>query len=126
MNRRCVITKLEGCSMSSGMLFQLRWNSVPDQLEQRSNWHLTMRSNKSSVALLILLVANKLLLGLRKAVNRFPILIPCSAFTYLFCTTFWLRFVLKACLFAFSILYATHIYLAAKEDNLTEVIDNYC
>jgi len=32
-----------------------------------------MRSNKSSVALLILLVVNRILVGLRKAVNRFPI-----------------------------------------------------
>ena len=32
-----------------------------------------MRPNKSSVALLILLVANKLLVGLRKVVNRIPI-----------------------------------------------------
>jgi hypothetical protein len=31
-----------------------------------------MRLNKSSVALLILLVTNKLLVGLRKAVNCFP------------------------------------------------------
>jgi len=37
MNRRSVITKLECCSMLDGMLFQLRWNSVPDKLEQRSN-----------------------------------------------------------------------------------------
>ena len=51
MNRRCVITKLE----------------------QRSNWHLTMRPNKSSAALLILLVANRFLVGLRKAVNCFPL-----------------------------------------------------
>ena len=55
------------------MLFHLIWNSVPDKLEQRSNWHLTMRPNKSSVALLILLATNKLLVGLRKVVNRFPI-----------------------------------------------------
>ena len=32
-----------------------------------------MRQNKSSVVILILQVANKLLVGLRKAVNRFPI-----------------------------------------------------
>ena len=35
INRR-VIYVLDGCSMSSGMLFQLNWNAVPTYLEQAS------------------------------------------------------------------------------------------
>ena len=33
INRR-VISVLDGCSMLSGMLFQLNWNAVPTYLEQ--------------------------------------------------------------------------------------------
>ena len=35
INRR-VISVLDACSMSSGMLFQLNWNAVPTYLEQES------------------------------------------------------------------------------------------
>jgi len=35
INRR-VIYVLDGCSMSSGMLFQLNWNPIPTYLEQGS------------------------------------------------------------------------------------------
>ena len=37
---------LDGCSMLSGMLFQLNWNTVPTYLEQGSNLAITMRELK--------------------------------------------------------------------------------
>ena len=45
INRRvkCV---LDDCSMSSGMLFQLNWNTVPTYLEQGSNLAVTKRELK--------------------------------------------------------------------------------
>ena len=45
MNRyvKCI---LDGCSMSSGMLFQLNWNPVPTYLEQGSILAVTMLEPK--------------------------------------------------------------------------------
>ena len=40
INRR-VKHVLDGCSMLSGMLFQLNWNTVPTYLEQESNLAVT-------------------------------------------------------------------------------------
>ena len=40
INRR-VKYVLDGCSMLSGMLFQLNWNTVPTYLEQVSNLTVT-------------------------------------------------------------------------------------
>ena len=40
---KCV---LDGCSMLSGMLFQLNWNPVPTYLEQESNLAVTRRELK--------------------------------------------------------------------------------
>ena len=37
---------LDGCSMLSGMLFQLNWNPVPTYLEQDSNLAVTKRELK--------------------------------------------------------------------------------
>jgi len=37
----CVKYVLDGCSMLSGMLFQLNWNTVPTYLEQGSNLAVT-------------------------------------------------------------------------------------
>ena len=37
---------LDGCSMLSGMLFQLNWNTVPTYLEQESNLTVTRRKLK--------------------------------------------------------------------------------
>ena len=37
---------LDGCSMLSGMLFQLNWNPVPTYLEQESNLVVTKRELK--------------------------------------------------------------------------------
>ena len=37
---------LDGCSMLSGMLFQLNWNPVPTYLEQESNLAGTRRELK--------------------------------------------------------------------------------
>ncbi|WP_018968144.1 hypothetical protein [Hoylesella loescheii] len=37
---------LDGCSMSSGMLFQLNWNTVPTYLEQVSILAVTKRELK--------------------------------------------------------------------------------
>ena len=37
---------LDGCSMLSGMLFQLNWNPVPTYLEQGSNLAVTRRELK--------------------------------------------------------------------------------
>ena len=45
INRR-VISVLDGCSMLSGMLFQLNWNAVPTYLEQESNLAVTRRKLK--------------------------------------------------------------------------------
>ena len=45
INRR-VIYHLDGCSMLSGMLFQLSWNAVPTYLEQESNLAVTKRELK--------------------------------------------------------------------------------
>ena len=41
-----VIYALDGCSMSSGMLFQLNWNTVPTYLEQGSILAVTRREVK--------------------------------------------------------------------------------
>ncbi|WP_315293201.1 hypothetical protein [Hoylesella loescheii] len=43
---RPVIYLLDGCSMLSGMLFQLNWNTVPTYLEQESNLAVTKRELK--------------------------------------------------------------------------------
>ena len=45
INRR-VKHVLDGCSMLSGMLFQLNWNTVPTYLEQESNLAVTRREQK--------------------------------------------------------------------------------
>ena len=45
INRR-VKDVLDGCSMLSGMLFQLNWNTVPTYLEQESNLAVTRRELK--------------------------------------------------------------------------------
>jgi len=45
INRR-VKHVLDGCSMLSGMLFQLNWNPVPTYLEQESNLAVTRRKLK--------------------------------------------------------------------------------
>ena len=45
INRR-VKHVLDGCSMLSGMLFQLNWNTVPTYLEQESNLAVTKRELK--------------------------------------------------------------------------------
>ena len=45
INRR-VIYVLDGCSMLSGMLFQLNWNTVPTYLEQGSILAVTKRELK--------------------------------------------------------------------------------
>ena len=37
---------LNGCSMLSGMLFQLNWNIIPTYLEQGSNLAVTKRELK--------------------------------------------------------------------------------
>ena len=37
---------LDGCSMLSGMLFQLNWNPVPTYLEEESNLAVTKRELK--------------------------------------------------------------------------------
>ena len=41
---------LDGCSMLSGMLFQLSWNAVPTYLEQGSNLAVTKRELKKLTA----------------------------------------------------------------------------
>jgi len=43
---RCVKDVLDGCSMLSGMLFQLNWNTVPSKLEQDSILAVTRRELK--------------------------------------------------------------------------------
>ena len=48
INRR-VIYVLDGCSMLSGMRFQLSWNAVPTYLEQESNLAVTKRELKKLV-----------------------------------------------------------------------------
>ncbi|WP_315379247.1 hypothetical protein [Hoylesella loescheii] len=45
INRR-VTCLLDGCSMSSGMLFQLNWNTVPTYLEQGSILAITRQEVK--------------------------------------------------------------------------------
>ena len=45
INRR-VICVLDGCSMLSGMLFQLNWNPVPAKLEQGSILAVTRQEVK--------------------------------------------------------------------------------
>ena len=45
INRR-VKDVLDGCSMLSGMLFQLNWNTVPTYLEQESNLAVPKRELK--------------------------------------------------------------------------------
>ena len=49
INRR-VKHVLDGCSMLSGMLFQLNWNAVPTYLEQESNLAVTKRELKKLTA----------------------------------------------------------------------------
>ena len=49
INRR-VIYVLDGCSMLSGMRFQLSWNAVPTYLEQESNLAVTKRELKKLTA----------------------------------------------------------------------------
>ena len=51
-NRR-VKYVLDGCSISSGMLFQLNWNTVPTYLEQGSILAVTRRELKSPLQELI-------------------------------------------------------------------------
>ncbi|WP_304063267.1 hypothetical protein, partial [Hoylesella loescheii] len=41
-----VIYVLDGCSSSSGMLFQLNWTPVPTYLEQESSLAITKRELK--------------------------------------------------------------------------------
>ena len=41
---------LDGCSMLSGMRFQLSWNAVPTYLEQESNLAVTKRELKKLTA----------------------------------------------------------------------------
>jgi len=43
---RSVKHVLDGCSMLSGMLFQLNWTPVPAKLEQESNLAVTRRELK--------------------------------------------------------------------------------
>ena len=43
---RLVKDVLDACSMLSGMLFQLNWNTVPTYLEQESNLAVTRRELK--------------------------------------------------------------------------------
>nr|WP_083792226.1 hypothetical protein [Prevotella sp. oral taxon 472] len=45
INRR-VKYVLDGCSISSGTLFQLNWNTVPTYLEQGSSLAITKRELK--------------------------------------------------------------------------------
>ena len=49
INRR-VIYVLDGCSMLSGIQFQLSWNAVPTYLEQESNLAVTKRELKKLTA----------------------------------------------------------------------------
>ncbi|WP_281641872.1 hypothetical protein [Hoylesella loescheii] len=49
INRR-VISVLDACSISSGMLFQLNWNPVPTYLEQESILAVTRRKLNSMTA----------------------------------------------------------------------------
>ena len=44
--KRRVKHVLDGCSMLSGMLFQLNWNTIPTYLEQESNLAVTKRELK--------------------------------------------------------------------------------
>ena len=47
---RCVKDVLDACSMLSGMLFQLNWNTVPTYLEQESNLAVTKQELKKITA----------------------------------------------------------------------------
>ena len=49
INRR-VKHVLDGCSMLSGIQFQLSWNAVPTYLEQESNLAVTKRELKKLTA----------------------------------------------------------------------------
>ena len=49
INRR-VKYVLDGCSMLSGIQFQLSWNAVPTYLEQESNLAVTMLELKKLTA----------------------------------------------------------------------------
>ena len=49
INRR-VKDILDACSMLSGMLFQLNWNTVPTYLEQESNLAVTQQELKKITA----------------------------------------------------------------------------
>ena len=40
---------LDGCSMLSGMLFQLSWNPLPTNLEQESNLTVTKQEFKKLI-----------------------------------------------------------------------------
>ena len=48
--KRCVISVLDACSISSGMLFQLNWNAVPAYLEQGSILAVTRQEVKKLTA----------------------------------------------------------------------------
>jgi len=43
MVNRIVITKMESYSISSGTMFQLNWNSIPDNMEQPSKTYIIRR-----------------------------------------------------------------------------------
>ena len=47
---RCVISVLDGCSMLSGLLFQLNWNTVPTYPEQGSILAVTRQEVKKLTA----------------------------------------------------------------------------
>nr|WP_083792279.1 hypothetical protein [Prevotella sp. oral taxon 472] len=57
INRRIKYV-LDRCSMLSGMLFQLNWNTVPTYLEQESNLTVTRRKLKKLI-IRAYLVGNK-------------------------------------------------------------------
>nr|WP_081619117.1 hypothetical protein [Hoylesella loescheii] len=48
INRR-VISVLDACSISSGILFQLNWNTVPTYLEQESILAITRQELKKLI-----------------------------------------------------------------------------
>ncbi|KDR50896.1 hypothetical protein [Hoylesella loescheii] len=48
INRR-VISVLDACSISSGILFQLNWNTVPTYLEQESILAVTRQELKKLI-----------------------------------------------------------------------------
>ena len=47
----CVKDVLDGCSMLSGMLFQLNWNAVPTYLEQGSILAVTLQFTQKLVVI---------------------------------------------------------------------------